>query len=246
MAYLAASIIQRAVKRLGDSRADRGFVDFLLVKRGMSRSHSDTLAMGLRSEHLVAATHELMACDPPGSTSTRMNPFINVFGTGSHNDHGYRSAKYCSNGTSVTAPRWRAVFELVGSRPAVLRLTSDYLQHLPKHTLTQVGKPLPYILDAARWFHRFTELESFGISTGETSDTELVASFTEAISLTEDEIALLFSTQPPPEDDKDAQRQSGIGTGQVSDFSEQRAAQDSYHPKMKLRTPLSQPTLHPR
>lgn len=200
MAYLGAMTIRRAVERLGASRADRGFVDFLIIKRGMSRSRSETLAMGLRSEHLVAATSELMACDPPDRPSQRLNPFINVFGTGSHHDHGYRSARYGTNGTSVTAPRWRDVFELVGSRPAVLRFSDGYIEHLPKHTLTQVDKPLPHILDAARWFFRFAELNSIGISTGETADRQLAAAFTEAIGLTEDEIAILFSAEPPPVD----------------------------------------------
>lgn len=195
MSFVSADDLKVSVQRLGTSRASKGFVDFLIVKRGLSVSGSDRLAMGVRSQALQQATDELMACKP--EVEDAGNPFINVFGTGNHSDHGYRSPKYRSNGTSVTVPRWTDVFDVVARGPAVVKLLPDYLENLTSHVLTTIDAPLPQLSDAAVWYHRFTDLGEKGFDLESDLLKQMVEDFTEALGLAEEELELLFETTPP-------------------------------------------------
>lgn len=193
MTYLSTKTLREAVLRLGSSRASKGFVDFLIVKRGIKLSDSDKVATGTRSEELQQATTELMAVDPADEDDVeRPNPFINVFGTRSHGDNGYRSSKYRSNGTSVTVPRWMDVFDVVSRGPAVVRFKDDYLEHVEDRVLTSINDPRPHILDAAQWLFRFADLGEGGFELSEDLDGQLVDRFIDEMGLSQEEIQRLF------------------------------------------------------
>lgn len=197
MAYVSETTLKESVGRLGESRASKGFVDFLIVKRGFRLEQSDRIAVGMRSESLQSATDELMAVHRPVESSG--NPFINVFGTANHTDHGYRSPKYRSNGTSVTVPRWVDIFDVLDRNPAVVRLSDTYLEALGRRTLTSVDSPRPDLLDASIWFHRFVEIDAANSDAAPPASALVRNAFVNALGLTDAEIDLLFEDDPSPD-----------------------------------------------
>src|SRR5262249_36536021 len=114
-------------------------------------------------------------------------PLINVFGTSGHDDRGFRTEKYRSNGTAVTVPRWREVIDIVSERPRVIRLRDGYLNKLAP-LLLKGGGERPEAADAAVWFFRHRDVNGIG------QMADLVARFAKEIALSQDEKAALFAT----------------------------------------------------
>ena len=68
-------------------------VDFLIVKRAIAQSDDDRVTFGINDATFTSSVADLMATAPNGDQNAPA-PYINVFGTGSHKEHGYRQARY--------------------------------------------------------------------------------------------------------------------------------------------------------
>src|SRR5437016_6051428 len=122
--FISASRLKQAVERLGSSSALQRFVDLLVLKRALRRIELDksvkrkgAVVLSLNNPDFTGAIDDVMAWSTGGSDeSTDLEfPYINIFGTSSHEDLGYRSDKYPSNGTAVTvaSPPWRSITALL-------------------------------------------------------------------------------------------------------------------------------------
>lgn len=191
--YLTAARLQVAVTRLGSARVNTRFVDFLVTKRALKIANSDQVILSVNDVTLQRAITELMSVYPYDyhANKTIDAPLINVFGTSAHDDEGFRTNKYRSNGTAVTVPHWREVVEIIGKRPRSIRLRPAYLQHLRELLIKGAGE-LPRLDDTAVWLFRHSSVDSLGGTI-----TELVTTaVSERLGLTLAELTVLFG-QPP-------------------------------------------------
>jgi len=195
--YLSSQAISAASQRLIASRALSGFVDFLVLKRALVKSSSDSIELSMKNENFTGAINELAGTYPPGmaiALPAKARPFIKVFGTAD-----YLTAKYLSNGASVTlaGSNWRSIVRIFGNRPRSASLESGHEQHLAT-TIIKAGQFLPALEDAAIWYHRATDLEQAlePISDLSNLTDQLCDSFINALGLTEAELAILFQRTP--------------------------------------------------
>jgi hypothetical protein len=86
--FLNADTIKIAVRRLGDSLAQTGIHDFLVLKRASVLSKSPKVILSERNKHFMQAIEELTSCNEPlGAvldSTWHLPPYINVFGTAKH------------------------------------------------------------------------------------------------------------------------------------------------------------------
>lgn len=196
--YISADRIAVAVRQLGASSATQRLIDFLIVKRTIVWSGEQRVTLSTKNEDFQAAMADVMSSYPVAARPANpkfASPFVNVYGTAEHSDHGFRSAKYPSNGTSVTVPRWSKVINIHGTNPRVVSLKPDYLQHLGSLLLKNAGA-LPNILDSAFWLLRASDLESFVPMVTSEADiyTRLIQAHNERLGLDASEIGLLFQS----------------------------------------------------
>ena len=196
--FVSKERLRDAVARLGESAAHQRLCDFLIVKRAIAQSPQDEVTFSTNDLIFTSAVAELASTTAsPDLDSER--PYVNVFGTGAHHDHGYRTAKYITNGPGVTVPRLETLVVKIRSRPSVVKLSSTYVDHLEELFLVAKRGKKPQLDDAACWYFRFTDVEArFG--SGVTIE-DLKGGFRQDLGLTDEEIGAIFETpevtQPP-------------------------------------------------
>jgi hypothetical protein len=203
--YLRPEVVREAAARLMSSRAQRGFLDFLVLKRALALSAANTVPFSKNDPNFTRAIRELaglaqdatVAPDDPMALSA----FFKVFGIAQP-----VSAKMITNGSADTlsGPAWKQVVRLEGQRPRSGGLQPGYESHLERLLLKHVGDK-PSIADSAVWFFRATDLDSNLTGTvrdGNDLLETLKAAFTQDLGLTEGELTRLFgSVQFPRESD---------------------------------------------
>lgn len=200
--YLSAETIKESIQRLIDSRAKSGVVDFLVLKRALSRAVAKEIPFSSTDANFTGAMSDLAATYPTGrglAMPSRFRPFVKVFGTAGAEK--YVTKKWLTNGPADTlsGPKWNAVVQIRGSKPRGGSLKADHHPHLAA-LLLKAGDQLPMLIDAAIWYHRANDLEArFGAVADTTQlDERLRASFIEQLGLTDEEIIAIFDAQARP------------------------------------------------
>jgi hypothetical protein len=184
-------------------------MDFLIFRRSLrliaddpSIANKAGIALSMSNQHYMQAIKELMEWPVVEmEPAERLLPYYNPFGTGGHENRGYRSPKYPSNGPSVTArgTGFSKITTLSGTNPSVLSFKPDYQENLPAILLKAGGGPLPILADVGVWYHRAADLSEYA----ETSPAQLLARLasttTDALGLSSEEVALLFDRALPDE-----------------------------------------------
>ena len=199
--FLRPEVIQNAINRLVESRAKSGFTDFLILKRALARSGSDSVPFSMNDDNFTGAINELAATVPSAAGfSAPVNvpgPFIKIFGTADA-EKKYVSRKMLTNGPADTLSgrSWAKVVSVAGSHPRKGGLQKGYEGHLVDLLLKFGGKK-PSLTDAAVWFYRATDLQSkLPASNGDGAKLleNLQASFANELGLTTREISELFDS----------------------------------------------------
>ena len=197
--FLSAETTRAATQRLIASRALSGFVDFLVLKRALSREGENSIAFSMRDANFTGAMSEL-AGTYPGAVAAiapaNIRPFVKVFGTAD-----YLTQKYPSNGAADTlaGSNWRQIVRVTGRKPRRGSIEPGHEQHLAA-TLLKAGDLLPALDDAAIWFHRAYDLagQLTAVADGAALGARLREAFVQKLGLTNAEIGVLFdSTQAP-------------------------------------------------
>jgi hypothetical protein len=170
---------------------------------------SDRVVLSKNSEPLQRAISDLFSCahgeaeEPPDYEI--QPPLVNVFGTKGHNDKGYRTEKYWSNGTAVTVAgdAWSGeITRIHGSNPKSISFAEGYGESLSNFFHKSSGS-LPRIDDVAVWYYRGRDLSSI-LSPQEDGKefpnppeaiSTLVERFKEELDLTAEEEQELFQSQ---------------------------------------------------
>jgi hypothetical protein len=204
--YLSAETIKAAVQRLIDSRAKSGLVDFLVLKRALSRAEANEIPFSSTDANFTGAMSDLAATYPTGiglATPARFRPFVKVFGTAGAEK--YVTKKWLTNGPADTlsGPKWNPVVQIEGSNPRRGSLKVDIEPHLAG-LLLKAGDRMPALTDAAIWYHRPDDLEArFGsVADGSQLDERLRESFIQQLGLTDEEVAALFDAEARPLDNQ--------------------------------------------
>jgi hypothetical protein len=202
--YLSAETIKESVQRLIDSRAKSGFIDFLVLKRALSRIVANEVSFSSTDVNFTGAMSDLAGTYPIGirlANPSKTKPFVKVFGTAGAEK--YITKKWLTNGPADTlsGSNWNTVVQIKGSKPRRGSLKIDHHLHLAV-LLLKAGDQLPALIDAAIWYHRAEDLEArFGAVTDTTQlDERLRASFIKQLGLTDEEIAEIFDVQARPLD----------------------------------------------
>jgi energy-coupling factor transporter ATP-binding protein EcfA2 len=199
--FLKPEIIRDAVKRLVESRAQRGFTDFLILKRALKRAGQDTVPFSMRDPSFTGAIREVAATKLGNSSADALDdipsPFFKVFGIAQG-----VSRKMLTNGSADTlsGPNWQNVVRLVGHRPRRGGLRSGYEDQIELLLLKREGTK-PAIGDAAIWYYRATDFDS-RIGQQFRKDPDILASiitaFNEDLGLTQGEVSRLFESSSAP------------------------------------------------
>ena len=205
--YLRSETIRDAVNRLVVSRAQRGFTDFLILKRALKRAGSANVPFSMKDENFTGAIRELAGVVGREGTAKRsgngLPPFFKVFGIAQP-----VSEKILTNGPADTlsGPAWQPVVQLEGQRPRRGGLRPGNEAHLENLLQKREGEK-PSLGDAAIWFFRKTDLASKGVptnGTGKALRESLETAFVSDLGLNRNEIRLLFNSIPIPTDTKAA------------------------------------------
>jgi len=193
--FLRAEIIREAVNRLVASKAQRGFTDFLILKRALVRAGGANVPFSMKDPNFTGAIHEVASSFPqsPAETSQAETeaPFFKVFGIAQA-----VSRKMVTNGSADTlsGPNWQKVVQLQGNRPRRGGLRSGYLDHLEELLMKREGQK-PSLTDASIWFYRATDLER-KLRKQHTDGQQLLDSmriaFRRDLGLTQAEVSKLF------------------------------------------------------
>ena len=184
---------------LSPSRALSGFVDFLVLKRALTRVGEDSVAFSMRDVNFTGAMDELAGTYPAGVAAIApadIRPFVKIFGTADYLTH-----KYSSNGAADTlaGSNWRQIVRVFGKKPRRGSLELGHEQHLSA-TLLKSGDLLPALDDAALWFHRADNLDGqlAAETDGATLGAQLRERFIQKLGLTSAEIGALFDSAQSP------------------------------------------------
>jgi hypothetical protein len=201
--FLNAGLIKGAVERLGTSRATVRMVDFLIFRRTLVLLSGDadlddktSIALSTRNQHYMQAIRDLMEWPVREmEPAERLLPYFNPFGTADHEDRGYRSPKYPSNGPSVTArgSAFSKITTLSGTNPSILSFKPGYQTLLPSILLKAAGD-LPNFADAAIWFHRSRDVSAHSEKPASEFLTALMVETKNALSLEQSVVASLFDS----------------------------------------------------
>lgn len=200
--YLSSQTIGAAIKRLINSRAKSGFVDFLVLKRALARANAKEVPFSSNNEHFTSAMTDLAATYPPGIPSAApvgSSPFVKVFGTA--DSEKYVTRKWLTNGPADTlsGPNWTGVVKIKSRNPRRGSLVTNHESSLAS-LLLKAGSHMPKLVDAAIWFYRNRDIDS---SFGEANDAmqlgeRLCVSFKNELELTNAEIEALFDAMDRP------------------------------------------------
>lgn len=197
--FLSPEAIKKSVKRLINSRAKSGVVDFLVLKRALSRKGINEIPFSSTDAEFTGAMVDLAATYPIVyglNKPSSFKPFVKVFGTAGAEK--YVTRKWLTNGPADTlsGPKWNSVVQIRGSKPRHGSLRSDHELHLSK-LLLKAGDQLPALTDAAIWYHRADDLEARFGAVADTAQLEdqLCESFIKQLGLTDKEIAAIFDAQ---------------------------------------------------
>lgn len=199
--YLPAQVISSAVNRLVASKAQRGFTDFLILKRALKRANSETVPFSMKESNFTGAIHDVAGTQNAASgidpAADNCDPFFKVFGIAQG-----VSRKMLTNGSADTlsGPNWQSIVKLAGQRPRRGGLRTGYKNHLEPLLLKREGDK-PTVIDAAIWYFRHTDLEAKlqqASNTNQSVISMLTESFIEEVGLTPDEILHLFDSTATP------------------------------------------------
>jgi hypothetical protein len=196
--FLNASIINDAVKRLVDSRAQRGFTDFIILKRALKRTGKDIVQFSMKDQDFTDAIRDVAGIQSKkasvGSQSNDYQPFFKVFGIAQG-----VSMKMLTNGPADTlsGANWHNIVKVEGQRPRCGKLMPGYENYLEPLLLKREGSK-PTLADAAIWYYRSTDLSSMNGGSNQAMQNllpMLTSEFIKDIGLTKDEILHLFESQ---------------------------------------------------
>ncbi|RVP47812.1 McrB family protein [Sinorhizobium medicae] len=194
--YLSAERIEKAIRRIGESRAKRTpLFDFLIVKRTLAIKGAQSVAIAESEPAFIKALEEIGATKSGDDDHFYFNPFA-VLEAGKT---GYRPTRYRSNGTNstISGTPWRGIIALTEEKPRKASLAEGYVSRLPGLALSSdQRKPLPNLTDVAVWYWRGQDLEPF--LSGASTDADRLKRITEElqsrIGLTPAEISAVFDT----------------------------------------------------
>lgn len=212
--YLSAARMTRAVRSLGASNAQKRLCEYLIVKRvavinaatvarfkqdGHDKSapipkNEGYVTLSTQNRDLVRAIDDLMRWNVGDSqlSEDTETPFLNVFGTAEHEDRGYRSLKYLSNGVSDTIANWKKYIEFAeDAKPREFRVREVSPALLSSFMLKAKGKR-PRLEDAAAWYFRGRDIEPLVKPTYAATMDALVAELMRDVGLSEAEADALF------------------------------------------------------
>jgi hypothetical protein len=203
--YLQPNVIKAAVLRLGESRASKSVLNFLVFKRASVRAHEPVVSFSTSNPNLGKAVDDLAHLAYYGEalpSEARDKPYVDVFSP-SDSAWRYRNAGWRTNGTgpALSGAIWRGIVDIVSEKPRSGQLSPGYIEKLPG-VLLKNGTNLPALADAAIWYHRATDLDPAfgGITDSHQLDERLRESFTNQLGLTEEEIAAIFDESAKPLD----------------------------------------------
>jgi hypothetical protein len=188
--YITAESLAEAVSRLAASNARPSLCDFLIVKHAMTQGDG-TVSLSLADETYMSSV-QAFARVLTNPDEVALPPFFNPFGTMREARRGWRTEKYPSNGPpdTVNGPGWKRVIDVLSEGPRRVRLTSDYLDHLPK-VISKAGGPRPSIEDSALWYYRSKDIKSV-VGRVEAPLYDLVQGFVTETGLSSAERAAIF------------------------------------------------------
>ncbi|MCX6907000.1 MAG: hypothetical protein NTY01_03040 [Verrucomicrobia bacterium] len=258
-AFLRSETIQQSVTRLVASKAQRGFTDFLVLKRALTRAGQASVPFSMKDPHFTGAIQELVGTRQNQGTSSRdkdrLPPFFKVFGTAQP-----VSKKMLTNGPADTlsGPAWQPLVRLEGQRPRRGSLRSGHEGHLEDLLLKREGQK-PMLTDAAIWFFRESDLLSKGVAmtgSGKSLRQALERAFVAELSLNQKEVSVLFGSgslpldsvtvselvQPQPASPEDFLPLGDVTTAEQADWTEVAAAfeKDASSKEVGLQTNGSQ------
>jgi hypothetical protein len=198
--FIHAERLRVAVERLRASRASGGMINFLILKRALVLD-PDGVKFSSVDQKFQQAIDELTL---RSSTETHARPFVNVLGSLKATNLGTIGPKYRSNGPGDTLRNsaWtRKVVDIGdGETSAIAKLKQgDYVSDLQRLTLVKDRRrPMPLIQDAAVWYYRNSAISKIiGRHTDPQKIEEgLVNRFRKDLRLTDDELAILFASEP--------------------------------------------------
>lgn len=191
--FVRSEALREVVRRLSVSNVRPSLCDFLIVKHALTQGDG-TVTLSLQNETYMSSVQALAAVRADDDDAG-LPPFFNPFGARREARNGWRTRKYPSNGPpdTVNGPGWKRVIEVLSEQPRRVRLTVDYLEHLPKVITTSEG-PAPLIEDCAVWLHRARDLEATPGHGEERSTEELTTAFLAEVGLSQAEQVAIFRT----------------------------------------------------
>ncbi len=196
--FLSAKVIEKAVKNLSESAARGRFFEFLILKRALEISESNSVVFAEGNPAYKQAINELGLVtveDETKSAESSSRNYINVFDT-KDSTHGYRSKRFISNGpnTTVGGTAWQPIVQIDQSRPRKVCLVERYVDHISKFLLLKNGdKPSFYAF--AIWYYRHVDIENL-VDSNMLNFTEVVVSLAKHTDLsfgfTNEEKSVLF------------------------------------------------------
>jgi hypothetical protein len=213
--FLSVGRLRAAIESLGRSAAHKRLAEYLIIKRALVLTDQSIAAasasepalvegrakrrgyviLSTRNPDLEHAIEDIMQWNrgPSASADAGELPYLNVFGTGEHEDRGYRVARYLSNGlaTTVNGLPWRQIVDLANERPREASLRPDRIAHLAEFFLKGTGAQ-PYLEDAAVWYARGRDVTPHLRETYSDTMSALVSVFVEELALTDEELDALF------------------------------------------------------
>jgi len=126
--YLQLDILSEAAARLGESRASKGMLNFLIFKRATARANDQIVSFSSSNIDLGKAVDDLaliaVNSDAP-PTATRGKPYVDIFSS-SDSAWRYRNAGWRTNGTgpALSGPIWRGVVDIVSEKPRSGKLST--------------------------------------------------------------------------------------------------------------------------
>jgi len=203
--YLASQTLRNAIDRLGDSIAQPRVADYLVFKRALMNTRrtapkADAVETGMENKPFQEAITEFAAC-APGSTTWTGSPFFSPFGSKRDGQQGFKSPKYPSNGPSDTIGGWQSrpseapLLIVPNSRPKAYKFVARSASELTAFLLKKGKGERPSLLDAARWWFRFQEMQSrFG---HDPDAQELCDAVVKDLDLTKADLVAIFEPMPP-------------------------------------------------
>lgn len=195
--YIDGGSLKEAVQRLGSSAASASYADFLICKRCLVISGEDEVTTGTRSAAFKQAHADVAGVGDPEKDG---QPYFVPFGHDRDTTSGYRTKKFPSNGVSDNIARWsnrkKPPFEWVtdSANPKKYRYVERTPEELAEFFGVDDTRALnrPYLIDAAIWWLRSTEVDDLLADDGTLSQDLAAERFIEDCGLSQAEVDALF------------------------------------------------------